>query len=137
MVSPNLKEKFNKYGFTFNTATIHQEIFNGKKTITDIDVLLQDGDSVMAVEVKTKPTIDDVNRHIWRMEQIQQYQPGDTKNKRVYGAIAGAMVEEEVLEAAFNAGFYVVWQTGENIEIVSPPDTFVAKYWEAAANRRG
>jgi len=92
--------------------------------------LLEDGDSVMAVEVKTKPTIDDINRHLWRMEQIQNYPPGATRGRKVYGAIACAVIDEDVKEAAFNSGFYVICQTGDNVEIIPTPDSFVAKCWE-------
>jgi len=130
LVSPNLCIKFRKYGFNFGNTATRYEISNGKKVITDIDVLLEDGDSVMAVEVKTKPTIDDINRHIWRMEQIQNYPPGATRGRKVYGAIACAIIDEDVKEAAFNSGFYVICQTGDNVEILPTPDSFVAKCWE-------
>ena len=116
--------------FIFGTQRYDKKVNDeNRKLITDIDVLLQDGDKVMAVEVKTKPTVSDVERHILRMEQIQQYKPGDTVNKKVYGAIAGAMIDDEVLQAAFDAGFYVVSQTGDNVNIVSPPNNFEPKYW--------
>ncbi len=130
LVASNLKEKFDKYGFYFRSMGLKIEISDGKKTITDIDVLLYDGDKIMAVEVKTKPTIDDVQRHILRMEQIVQYTNFMTEDKKVYGAIACAMLEEEVKEEAFKSGFYLICQTGDNIDIVEPPDGFVAKYWD-------
>ena len=130
LVSPNLCIKFRKYGFNFGNTATRYEISNGKKVITDIDVLLEDGDSVMAVEVKTKPTIDDIDRHLWRMEQIQNYPPGATRGMKVYGAIACAILDEEVKEAAFSSGFYVICQSGDNVEILPTPDTFVAKCWE-------
>ena len=131
LVSPGLKEKFDKYGFYFRNTTVRHEITDeSRNVITDIDVLLQDGDDVMAVEVKTKPTTSDVERHIKRMEQIQQYAPGLTANKRVYGAIAGAIIDKDVLDAAFEAGFYVISQTGDNVDIIEPPSYFVPKYWD-------
>ena len=130
LVSPNLCIKFRKYGFNFGNSATRYEISNGKKVITDIDVLLEDGDSVMAVEVKTKPTIDDISRHLWRMEQMQNYPPGATRGKKVYGAIACAVIDEDVKEATFNSGFYVICQSGDNVEILPTPDSFVAKCWE-------
>jgi hypothetical protein len=130
LVTPNLKEKFDKYGFYFRSTTLHTEVSDGKRNVlTDIDVLLMDGENVMAVEVKTKAKTDDIQRHILRMQQIQQFTPEIVKNKKVYGAIACAIINEEVKQAAFDAGFYVICQTGENVVIVEPPDNFVAKYW--------
>jgi len=130
LVTTNLKEKFDKYGFCFRSTGLKIEIYDGKKTITDIDVLLYDGDCIMAVEVKTRPTTDDVERHILRMEQIQQYPNNSTKGMKTFGAIACAVLNDDVKEAAFSAGFYVITQTDDNINIIPPPDNFVAKFWE-------
>jgi len=61
LVTTNLKEKFDKYGFCFRSTGLKIEIYDGRKTITDIDVLLYDGDCIMAVEVKTRPTCSSLN----------------------------------------------------------------------------
>jgi len=79
LVTSNLAKKFDKYDFHFRNTGQRIGIYDGKRTITDIVVLLYDGDKVMAVEVKTRPTIEDVERHILRMEQIQQYPNNLTK----------------------------------------------------------
>ena len=84
----------------------------------------------MAVEVKTKPSLDDLNRHIKRMEEIKRYPPRSVRGTKLYGAIAGAVVRKEIRDAAFKAGFYVVSHSGENVKIISPPDSFVAKCWD-------
>ena len=135
MIAPDLCSKFEKYGFSFQQSNIRQQISDGKKILTEIDVLLEDGDFTMAVEIKTKPTMYDLNRHIKRMGQVKQYPPRSVRGTKLYGAIAGAVVEEEIKEAAFEAGFYVVTHSGENVTIVPPPETFVAKCWEVPANR--
>jgi len=132
LISSNLKEKFDKYGFRFGTIATKVEVNDeNRKPITDIDVLLYDGDCVMAVAVKTNPNIDDVKRHIKRMKQIQKYVPSLLENKKVYGAMAGAVIDTEVSEACFEAGFYVISQTGENVEVMQPPKDFVHKFWQA------
>ncbi len=130
IVAPNLQEKFKKYGFDFHNSSTHLVVKDGKKTITEIDVILEDGDCVMLVEVKTKPTIDDITKHIERMQKMQQHPTRATRGAKMYGAIACAMLEEEVKEEAFKSGFYLICQTGDNIDIVEPPDGFVAKYWD-------
>ena len=84
----------------------------------------------MLVEVKTKPTIDDVDKHIERMEKMQQHPTRATRDAKMYGAIAGAIINKDVIDAAFAAGFYVISQTGDNVDIIEPPSTFVAKYWD-------
>ena len=49
MIAPDICEKFVQFGFTFKTATFRQQISNGQKIITEIDILLEDGDSTMAI----------------------------------------------------------------------------------------
>ena len=129
LISPNLKEKFSKYGFSFGGSTTKYEILAGKRVVTDIDVLLRDGDSIMAVEVKTKPMDANIIKHIWRMEQILNYPDDLTRGKKIYGAIAGAVFDEDVKEMAFEAGFYVICQTGDTVNIITPPENFVPKCW--------
>ena len=38
-----------------------------------IDVFLQNGDTTMLVEFKTKLTINDINEHIKRMEKMRMF----------------------------------------------------------------
>jgi len=129
MVAPYLCDKFNEYGFNFTVPNIRLPVSDGKKIVTDIDILLEDTDTVMAVEVKAKPRIEDIEKHLWRIEQIKKYPSGATRGMKVYGAIACGVLFDNVKEAAFEAGFYVVCQSGDNIDIIKPPDNFVPKYW--------
>jgi hypothetical protein len=129
MVSPNLKTKFKKYGFSFGGSATNCEVFDEGKVITEIDVLLHDGDSIMAVEIKTKPTFDDIEHHLWRIEQTQKYPSIMTRGMKIYGAIACAVINSDVMSAAFSAGFYVICQSGDSVNIVPPPASFVPRYW--------
>ena len=130
MIAPDLCAKFKQYGFNFQQANTRQEIFDGKEVITEIDILLEDGDSTMAVEVKSCPSMYDLHRHIKRMEEIKTYPPRSVRGTRLYGAISGAVVKKDIRDGAFEAGLYVVCQTGENVNIIPPPKNFVAKCWD-------
>jgi hypothetical protein len=130
MVSPNLKSKFREYGFNFGNSTTNYVISDGKQTITEVDVLLEDGDCVMVVEVKTKPVTDDITKHIERLENIKRFPPGAARGKKVYGAIACAIINDDVKSIVFNEGFYLICQTGDTVDIVTPPPSFVHRYWE-------
>ncbi|MDR0719536.1 MAG: hypothetical protein LBF78_07870 [Treponema sp.] len=94
MVLPNLVAKFEELGFTF-TKSNRTEIKDREHDIfLEVDALLENGDKVMVVEVKTKPNIDDIHDHIERMEKLRKY--ADLHNdKRVYlGAIAGVVFSD-------------------------------------------
>ena len=132
IIAPNLQEKFRKYGFDFHNSSTHLIVKEGKKTITDIDVVLEDGgDCMMLVEVKTKPTIDDVYKHIERMEKIQLHPTRGMRGAKIYGAIACAILDDDVKKLIFASGFYLICQMGDNVDIMEPPSDFSAKYWEA------
>jgi len=91
-----------------------------------IDVFLENGDIVILIEVKTKPTQDDVYVHIERMQKYRLY---GNERRRILGAIAGAVVHDEVAKFAHRKGMYVIVQSGEAVEIIAQPEGFKAKEW--------
>jgi len=91
-----------------------------------IDVFLENGDIVVLIEVKTKLTDDDVREHIERLEKYRCY--GKDK-RRILGAVAGAVVSDDVIKFAHRQGLYVIVQSGEAVEIIASPEGFVAKEW--------
>ena len=101
---------------TFGTA--------GTSESGEIDVFLENGDLVVLIEVKTKPTQDDVLDHIERMKKYRLY--GNDK-RRIRGAIAGAVVPDKVAEFIHKNGLYVIVQSGEAVEIIAQPEGFKAK----------
>jgi hypothetical protein len=91
-----------------------------------IDVFLENGDIVILIEVKTKLTDDDVREHIEQLENYRLY--GDDK-RRIIGAVAAGVVSDNVIKFAHRQGLYVIVQSGEAVEIVTPPVGFTAKEW--------
>jgi hypothetical protein len=91
-----------------------------------IDVFLENGDLVVLIEVKTKLTDDDVREHIEQLEKYRLY--GDDK-RRIIGAVAAGVVSDNVIKFAHRQGLYVIVQSGEAVEIVTPPKGFKAKEW--------
>ena len=91
-----------------------------------IDVFLENGDIVILIEVKTRLTDDDVRDHIERMKKYRLY--GDDK-RRIIGAVAGAVVSDDVIKFAHRQGMYVIVQSGEAVEIVASPEGFKAAEW--------
>ena len=99
----------------------------GKKGTSEsgeIDIFLENGDIVVLIEVKTRLTTDDVRDHIERMKKYRCY--GDDK-RRIVGAVAGAVVSDDVIKFAHKQGLYVIVQSGEAVEIIAQPEGFVAK----------
>jgi len=128
IILPRMTEKFKEYGFNFEQTTTHYPIRIGKRTLTEVDIALEDGDDVMVVEVKTHPTKEDVIKHIERLQIIQKYPKRIFKGARLYGAIGCAMIDDDVRDFAFNSGFYVICQSGNNADILKPPSYFKPQF---------
>jgi hypothetical protein len=129
MVLPNLVAKFEELDFTFTKAN-RTEIKDREHNIfTEVDALLENGDKVMVVEIKAKPTIDDINDHIKRMEKLRAY--ADLHDdKRVYlGAVAGVVFSESEKTYAFKKGFYVIEPSGDTFNIIPPEGKYYPHEW--------
>ncbi len=97
----------------------------------EIDLILQDGDISILIEVKTSLQTADVKEHIERLEKYRRHvdEHGDVDKRRYIGAVAGAVVEPNVVQFAQKNGLYVIVQSGKAVEIIPPPEGFVAKKW--------
>ena len=130
LVAPRIVERFNELGYHFDASVpngyrIHDE--KGKEK-TQIDILLENGDCIMAVEVKATPRIQDISHHIKRLEILRKHRKKHHDTRKIYGAMAGAVFGIKEKQAAVEAGFYVITQSGDtmNIEI---PDDFTPNVW--------
>jgi len=129
LVAPNITEKFNELGFTFET--IYQNIRikdSSGNYLAEIDLVLENGDIVMAVEIKAKPLYKDVDKHISRMEVLRRRADARNDTRRFRGAIAGAIMSDEVRKHILKNGFYVIEQTGDTVKITIP-EGFTPREW--------
>ena len=129
MVIPNLLTKFEELNFTFTKANRTAITDREHRIFIEVDALLENGDKVMAVEIKTKPSISDINDHIERMEKLRTY--ADLHDdKRVYlGAVAGVVFNESEKQYAFKNGFYVIEPSGETFTITGPEGNYRPREW--------
>ena len=129
LVAPNIKEKFKALGFTFEQVSQNHEITDASENlVAEIDILLENGDTAMAVEVKAKPLQKDVNDHIKRMEVLRRRADTRHDTRKYQGAIAGAIMTKSVRDYTHKAGFYVIEQTGDTVKITIP-ENFTPREW--------
>ena len=130
LVAPNIHKRFNELGYHFGRCSPGgTKIFDGKgNTKTEIDLVLENGETIMALEVKTKPVMKDVEHHIKRLEILRDHQRGINDRRTIKGAIAGAIFGPEEKKATLEAGLYVVEQSGDTMKI-DVPDGFVPREW--------
>ena len=131
MVSGDIVAKFQVFGYEV-TAYSRNKFFENKKLAIrgEIDLLLENGDIAILMEVKTSLETSDVRNHIERLTKYRRYtDAGGSDKRRFIGAVAGAVVTDEAADFAQKSGMYVIVQSGNAVEIVKPPDGFVAKQW--------
>ncbi|MDR1885732.1 MAG: hypothetical protein LBQ56_05605 [Synergistaceae bacterium] len=129
LVLPNIEEKFNALGYSFARTGLNIR-FRDKsgKILTEVDALLENGSFVMAVEVKAQPTEEHVKDHVQRMELLRRYADEHGDGRKHIGAIAGAIMNEQVKRYAIKSGFYVIEQSGDTVKI-DAPEGFKPREW--------
>jgi len=127
LVAPRIHARFNEMGHSFSeVAPGGVKIVEGDKTKTEIDLLLQNGETVIAVEVKVRPTVKDVEHHIKRLEILRDSRRKKNDYRKIQGAIAGAVYGSLEKKAVIEAGLYVIEQSGDTMKI-DVPDDFVPR----------
>jgi hypothetical protein len=130
LVAPGISRRFNEMGYRFGAiAPGGQRILDANGNIrAEIDLLLENGTFIMAVEVKIDPALKDIPHHIKRLEILREHRDGLGDSRKIQGAIAGAIFDSEVKKAALDAGLFVVEQSGDTIRI-DVPHGFSPREW--------
>ncbi|MDR3165167.1 MAG: hypothetical protein LBU13_06280 [Synergistaceae bacterium] len=132
LVSPNIVQKFNALGFHFDDISsglrkVIEDEGSGQK-IAEFDILLENEESIIGVEVKTKPSRDDAADHVRRLKILRLNRDRKGDKRKIHGALAGAIMSDTVKTAALEAGLYVIIQTGDTVKI-DIPEGFIPKTW--------
>ncbi|MHC6204073.1 hypothetical protein ACYULU_12875 [Breznakiellaceae bacterium SP9] len=125
-----LWKKFPAYPYQFVNAVFNQSITNEKgEQLAEVDIVLLDGEYVMAVEIKRKLTMKHIKHHVRRIKLLLQYPFNYTAGKKHLGAVAACAVELGAIEYAHVQGFFVLELTGEAVALVPPPEGFNPRQW--------
>jgi len=81
----------------------------------------------VAVECKSRLTLEYVDAHLKRMEKLKRLLPA-YKNHRALGAVAAMVISDAVKDYALGHGLYVLRQNGDSIEIGNP-EGFTPTVW--------
>jgi len=124
LVAPNIYKRFNELGYHFISAVrSNYRILNEQgNTLGEIDIILENGETIMAIEVKSRPVYKDINHHIKRLEILREHRNKINDKRKIQGAIAGAIFGSEEKIATLEAGFFVIEQSGDTMKIDVPKD---------------
>jgi hypothetical protein len=129
LFSPQLREKFNLLGYDFTELSRNYEFAEGNRVIAEVDFFLQNGDYALPVEVKTKLTVECINRHLERIDVIRRYMDKRRDRRILIGAVAGGIIDKNAIMYAQEKGLFLITQTGESVSIVNTTDSFTLRKW--------
>ena len=130
MVAPNLQDKFEEMGLEFGEASPHKKFKDKTHNIRfEVDVFLENQHTAMPVETKVKPSIEDINDHVKRLEKMRKYADLRGDKRKFFGAIAGVVIDDDIKEYAFKTGLYVVVPSGETFDIFIPEGDYSPREW--------
>ncbi|MDR1140752.1 MAG: hypothetical protein LBL62_03600 [Planctomycetaceae bacterium] len=125
LVAAGVADRFNEMGYHFHGVSAGNFKAKDEKgqTIAEVDILLENDDFFVALEIKAKPRMDDIADHIDQLKILQQYFAKHRgKEKKVIGAIAGAVFADHIKKAVIANGLYAIVQSGDTIKIDVPKD---------------
>ena len=130
LVAPGIVERFNKHGYHFDAVAINgMRILDGNGGIkTEIDLLLENDNFIIAVEIKSKQKEKDIEHHINRLKILREHRDKHGDKRKVRGALAGAVFPSEIKDASLAAGLYVLEQSGDTMKM-ELPSGFTPKEW--------
>jgi hypothetical protein len=130
LVVPSIHNRFNELGYHFNVVMPGGYVIRDEKgkITAQIDMLLENSDCIMAVEVKAKTHLKDIEHHVKRLEILRAYRNKHNDKRKIFGAIAAAIFGTVEKQASLEAGFYVIEQSGDTMKI-DVPEGFVPHEW--------
>ena len=95
--------------------------------VAQVDILVINGDSAIAVECQCKLSIEDVQEHLERMAMFKACWPEYAQYK-LLGGVAAMVLPDDVGRYAYRRGLFVLAQSGEAVEIRNDAK-FVPTVW--------
>ncbi|MDR2588410.1 MAG: hypothetical protein LBC67_03185 [Spirochaetales bacterium] len=123
LAASNMLKQFKKLGYTFNHVSRNHELVEGeeRRSLAEIDLLLENGEYALVVEVKSLFNYMDVKRHLKRLDILRGYADKRGDTRKFLAAAAGALIPPRARDYALECGLYVIEQTGDNVNIIAPP----------------
>ncbi|MDR2756750.1 MAG: hypothetical protein LBC20_13690, partial [Planctomycetaceae bacterium] len=122
LVAPGIGARLNELGYHFDTVFERGfKVSENGQVVTEVDVLLENEKTIAVVEIKVKPTVHDVRRHLKRMGMVRHHYEQLRDTRKIFiGGIAGAVFPKVAKDEAIKLGFFVFTQSGDTITIDVP-----------------
>ncbi len=107
LVEPSCVEQFQARGVKIARSFQRAEGIDSEGRRTEVDVLLVNGEEVVAVEVKTTLKSGDIDNHVARLSHFKSYFP-EYASKVVLGAVAALRFDAGSDRRAYRKGLFVL-----------------------------
>lgn len=125
LVEPSALQLFQERGIDVRYTYRRVEAqLNGRQM--ELDLLLENGNEVVVIEVKSNLRVEDVNDFIGTLERFPEFFPR-YRDYKIYGGVAGLMFSEESDKYAYRKGMFVLSATGDGIAQIKNDDLFRPK----------
>ena len=131
LLVPGICEKMNVHGHCFTRIGPNKIIRNDRKTLTEIDLMLENGEEAMAVEIKTNLSAKWVNKHLERLKLMRRHENvTGLKGRVLFGAVAGIVIDRDARDLALENGMYVVniIEDEERLEVAAPEKSNIGRW---------
>jgi len=117
ILTPGLPQKFKKLGYSFNRISTYKF---AEGVWTQVDGMLENGDTAVVVEVKTTLRETDIDNHIERMEKIRKYADEHGDKRHFMGAMASTVTDDSNRNYALKKGLFVIEPSGDDVKVIKP-----------------
>lgn len=93
----------------------------------EVDIMAINRRDAVLIEAKSTLKTTDIDEHLQRLAAFKQFFP-EYQDRRVFGAVAGIVIEEEADRYAYRNGLFVIAQSGETVTILND-EKFVPQVW--------
>jgi hypothetical protein len=129
MFNAKMWVKFNELKYEFTKGAPNVKFLEGNRVIAEADMFMENGEYVMPAEIKTDLTTEDVDEHLERIKKIRLYMDRHSDERTIVGAVAGAIVPDNVRVYAQKKGLYVMVPSGKAVAVADMPPGFTPAKW--------
>ena len=126
LVLPAAERLFQERGIGIEGVSPRNKRRSNGETM-EIDVLAVGAEHVVAVEVKSTLSVQDVKDHLKNLRRFKQFFP-EYAERKLLGAVAGIVIDEGVDRYAYQQGLFVIGQRGDTVRLLND-EHFQPKEW--------
>lgn len=126
LIAPAAERLFKERGIEVDK--IYQRVRAHKNgAALEVDIMVINRRDAVLIEAKSTLKTADIDEHLERLARFKQFFP-EYQDRRVFGAVAGIVIEEEADRYAYRNGLFVIAQSGETVAILND-EKFVPQVW--------